>query len=323
MSLTLVLPVHNDAQNLRRVLQQAHRLGIFNRVVVSDDGSDEPVSRAAVCPPNAWLQGRFTILHSNTSKGAGHARNRALEHVETEHVLFFDSDDLLTPDLAALVRSLAGQHFDFCLFRHTDSRSIDLGGLGQMPFDEAHWRRAGVQVGALRQISQTQACALAETANYPWNKIYRTDFLKQNDIRCSETMVHNDIELHWMSFHHGRDILVSDRVGALHFVAPDEQRLTNRKGEERLAVFTPLDRIAVALGAEGTSERLLEAFLRFVSGLFDWIRNNIAPPLRERLDEATRDFLLTHVNEARFSKLSRTDPVLARHIVFQLERGRI
>lgn len=323
MSLTLVLPVRNDTQNLRRVLEQAHRLGVFNRVVVSDDGSDTPVSRAGICPPDAWSQDQLTIIRSDTGKGAGHARNRALEHVVTEHVLFFDSDDLLTPDLAALVRSLAGRQYDFCMFRHSDSRCINWGGLGQMPLDEAHWRRAAVQVGALRQITRTQASALAETTNYPWNKIYRTGFLREHDIRCSETMVHNDIELHWMSFHHGRDILVSDRVGAVHFVTSGGQRLTNRKGEERLAVFAPLERIALALGAEGASEPLFEAFVRFVSGLFDWIGNNITPSLWERLDVATREFLLRHVTEARFSKLSRTDPVLARHIVFQLERGRL
>ncbi|MEX5516741.1 glycosyltransferase family 2 protein [Pseudophaeobacter sp. 1A09344] len=323
MSLTLALPVHNDARNLRRVLAQAHKLGVFDKVVISDDGSDEPVSRTEVCPPDAWPQNCFTILRTETNKGAGHARNRALEHVTTEHVLFFDADDLLTPDLAALIKTLAGRQFDFCLFRHTDSRCIGWGILGQMPLDEAHWRRAKVQVGALSSINPTQAAALAETTNYPWNKIYRTDFLRENNIYCSETMVHNDIELHWMSFHHGRNILVSDRVGALHFVAPSGQRLTNRKGEERFAVFAPLGRIASALDTENASERLREPFLRFTSGLFDWIRGNIAPHLQKRFDAATRDFLLTYVDMARFSQLSQADPVLARHIVLQLERGRI
>jgi len=321
MMLTLAIPTHNDTMGLRRLLAQAAVLGVFDRVVVVDDASEPPVIREAVCPLGAWPAGCFVLLRLEKPMGAGYARNTALEHVETEHVLFFDADDLMTPDLAALVSGLSERHFDFCMFKHADSRRKEWGGLGQMPLDEAHWRRAGVQVGAINSIGAVQAAALAQTANYPWNKIYRTSFLQEHGIRCSETLVHNDLELHWMSFFHGRDILVSDRVGALHFVASSGQRLTNRKGEERLAVFDPLDRLATAF-RQGASRQLMDAFLHFVSGLFDWIRCNIAHDLRDRLDMAVRDFLLAHVDEERFAWLSRTDAVLARRIVFQMERGR-
>ena len=321
MTLTLAIPTHNDTGYLRRLLAQAHGLGVFDRVVLVDDASDAPVTRDEVCPPDAWPGEQLTILRQEECGGPGVARNRALEHVETDHVLFFDADDLLTPDLAALARVLRGRDFDFCLFRHADSRRTHWGGQGQMPLDEAHWRRAGVQVGELSVIGPAQAAALAETANYPWNKIYRTAFLRDHGIRCSETLVHEDVELHWMSFRHGHDILVSDRVGAVHFISPGGQRLTNRRGEERLAAFGPMNRLAAAL-AEGAPGRLADAYLHFVSGLFDWMRGNIAPDLLARLDAAVRDFLLAHVDEARFARLSRTDPVLARRIVFQMERGR-
>ncbi|MBR9650077.1 glycosyltransferase family 2 protein [Thalassovita aquimarina] len=321
MTLTLAIPTHNDTECLRRLLAQARDLSIFDRVVVVDDASDTPVTREEVCPDGAWPGDSLTILRHEACRGPGVARNRALEHVDTDHLLFFDADDQLTPDLAALAHRLRGREFDFCLFRHADSRRNHWGGQGQMPLDEAHWRRAGVQVGELGSVSPDQAAALAETANYPWNKIYRTGFLRKHGIRCSETLVHEDIELHWMSFRHGRDVLVSDRVGAFHFVAAGGQRLTNRRGEERLAVFGPLDRLFNTLAADAPG-KLADAFLRFVSGLFDWIRGNIDPGLLARFDGAARDFLLTHVDEPRFARITRTDPVLARRIVFQMERGR-
>jgi glycosyltransferase involved in cell wall biosynthesis len=294
-------------------------------VIIADDASDPPLDPEAL--RRIWRRDpdRLTLLRQETQRGAGAARNLALDHVTGSHVLFFDSDDMLTPELPWLLHDLKDRDFDFCLFRHHDSRVGLWGRSGQMPSDEAHWRDAGVAVGALSRIQPSQATRLAGIINYPWNKIYRNEFLQAHAIRCSQTPVHNDIEIHWLSFLHAKDILVSDRVAARHFVAAAGNRLTNRSGAERLSVFQPLERIATRLSGKVddiADHPLLAEFLRFASSLFDWIRGFLNTTLRAEFENRTRGFLLRHVPPATFARLAHADPVLALRINHQLARGK-
>jgi glycosyltransferase involved in cell wall biosynthesis len=107
MNLALVIPVWNDQGGLIRLLKQAQSLGIFDEIVVVDDGSDPVVE----VPELGAL--KVTVLRHDQPHGPGVARNRGLERVTSTHVLFFDSDDELTPALADLWHDLMDQHFDF------------------------------------------------------------------------------------------------------------------------------------------------------------------------------------------------------------------
>ena len=73
------------------------------RVVVVDDGSDDPETVAAL----AELDGDETIevIRQEVNRGPSAARNRALDALDTNYVLPIDADDKLLPD--ALERMLA------------------------------------------------------------------------------------------------------------------------------------------------------------------------------------------------------------------------
>ena len=317
MQPALIIPVWNDRSGVERLLKQARRLDCFSEVIIVDDASMQPLEEDRLC--RAWGEGHLRLFRQTSQQGAGAARNLALEHVSASHLMFFDSDDLLTPELVFLLRDLAGRDFDFCLFRHHDSRPGRWGRYGQMSSDDALWRLAGVATGALQKIDSGQATLLAGTINYPWNKIYRTDFLQKHDIRCAETPVHNDIPLHWLSFLHGRHILTSDRIAARHFVTRGGNRLTNRSGRERLSVFTPLRSVATATDGHP----LMTAFLRFACNLFDWIRGILDPAFRSEFQSEMRHFLQQIATPTLFAEIVQRDPVLARRITLQLALERM
>ena len=306
MTLTLAIPVWNDAEALVTLLHQATAMGCFDRVIVVDDGSDP-----AIDAENLPFE-RCLLLRHDSPKGAGAARNLALDHIETSHVLFFDSDDHLLPDVAALWRDLQDQPFDFCIAQHNDSQVLARGGWGQMEADNALWRLAGCASGALTRPSPAQAALLAETTNYPWNKIYRTAFLREHDIRFSEVPVHNDIAAHWLGFVHADRVLASDRKIATHFVRRGGDRLTNRRGSERLQVFSVFDDVAHGIAdVHSPKSDLMRAFLRFATDLINWIRGIIDAPLIGALDTAVADFVRRALPPEAFAWIVRADPVLA------------
>lgn len=310
MNLALVIPVRDDQARLDRLLRQASRAGIFEQVVICDDGSQVPVQVA----PEIGLGNRVTLLRHEHSQGPGIARNRALEAVHTSHMLYFDSDDCLTDEMSFLWQELEGETFDFCLFRHHDSRNDTWG---QMPTDNACWRKAGAGAAALFAPDRAGLLALAQTANYPWNKIYRTGFLRSHGVHCAEVPLHEDITLHWQSFLRAERILASDRVAAVHFVRDGGQRMTNQSGQDRLCVFEPLGTVADDLRDSGDTALTL-AFFHFTTGLIDWVRMVLDPLLRDIMDHRAGAFLRTHLSPEIFDRIARTDPVLALRLTLQM-----
>lgn len=297
--LALVIPVWNDAWGLARLLAQVRDGGLFAQVIVVDDGSDRPVQAADV-----------TLIRHATPQGAGPARNAGLAAVTAEHVLFFDADDALTDDLAPLLADLAGAgQFDLCLFDHADSRVLAEGRWGQTDWDLRIWAEAGCARGAMQEAVDLPL--LAQTTNYPWNKIYRTDFLRDNGIACGTTRLHEDMPLHWGGFVLAERALVSDRVCALHHVAEGAGRQTNLMGAERLEVFAALDPVARRVADAGPEWQA--AFVRYVIVLLDWVARRIAPGHLGALQQAERDWLSEAVLPW-LDEIAKTDSVTAQNL---------
>lgn len=319
MTLALAIPVRNDHAALARLLRQARQMEIFDQVVIVDDGSVPPID------PDGGRFGPWTlpvtVLRHETSTGPGMARNRALHRITTDHFVYMDSDDRFAPDFPRIWRAVAGQEFDLCLFRHHDSRQERIGRWGQMPQDETLWHHAGLDQARLARVGEPALIRLAETANYPWNKIYRTGFLRDHGLGCAQTLVHQDIPLHWGALLRAQKVLATAQVGVVHRVAESGARLTNRRGAERLEVFEVLRGVLADLMQERHRRDLVPAFLRFACGLFEWIRDQISPDLAPRYRTALRAFLVAHLSPALLDELARRDPVLGLRLILQMADG--
>ncbi|MCE6967239.1 glycosyltransferase family 2 protein [Cereibacter sphaeroides] len=340
MELSLVIPVWNDLPGLDRLLTQVATFDLFSEIIVADDASDVAPSPDTV-PSAAAFGDQIVWLRSDRQRGAGHARNMALDHIRGSHVIFFDSDDLFHKNfvqIAALAASEAASvencaheggrgSFDFLIFRHDDSRILDQGQTGTFASEEAHWRAIGAGGDAtgpeLVTLNRMQASRLCQLSAYPWNKIYRTAFLRDNDIRCTELMVHNDLELHWNSFVSADKIIACRLRGAVHFVAQDGCRLTNRRSAERLEVFVALKNVLTRIGNHAPEGRLgfLQPMVRFSWDLIDWIGQNIDVEHRAELDARAQRFFLQNLDRNRMTLLAHADPALATRIIRFIQRG--
>lgn len=324
LRLSLAIPVWNDAEGLRRLVQQAAELGVFHDVVIVDDASDVPVDLSADIPDGAF-PGGLTVLRVDAQRGAGHARNLALTQVCGTHVIFFDSDDLFGRDFPQIVAHAAEQVevFDFLIFRHDDSRRMGEGMPGgTFPTEEEHWRAIGAKATPAL-ITRGKAARLVRLSAYPWNKIYRTDFLREKNLRCTEIMVHNDLELHWTSFVTADRILVTTLIGAVHYVTDTGARLTNRRSRDRLEVFLALANVQARIGATVPSAGMyfLVPFARFVWNLLGWIQANLDPEHLPELGRRARKFFLYHMDGPRMTLVAHIDPALARRVVEFVSTG--
>ncbi len=314
MRLTLVIPVWNDPEGLKRLLTQTAAMNVFSQIIVSDDASDPPVSAAALGLPELSGDPRLLWLRSADQRGAGHARNIALPEVTGDHVIYFDSDDLFLPEFSTLAGELDGISFDFCIFRHVDSRMQAKGALTPLAPDDGEWRVAGAMTAVPSLLSRRGAGRLCRISAYPWNKIYRTGFLREAGIRCTEIPVHNDLELHWLSFLKADRILTSQRLCCTHYVQAQGQRLTNRSGEERIHVFRALEAVHVALEGNPRAVDFIEPFAEFYTRLFPWINDLLDPELRGPFAARTRAFLLRRMTVPMFTLIALRNPAVGAKI---------
>lgn len=298
---TLVIPVHNDSARLARLLEAAQNIG-FAQIIVIDDGSDVPVQADNV-----------TLIRHEAPLGPGPARNAGIKAATAPYLTFIDSDDLPTAELPLLLADLAEvPTFDICMFKHADSRFSNGDHWGQPDWDEALWQAAGLAIGTLAEAPRSTWPLLAQTANYPWNKVYRTAFLRDHTIHFAGTPVHEDITAHWLSFVHAGRILTSDRACVWHMIAAEEGRQTNRRGAERIAVF---DALAPVVAATVQPDMRI-ALVRFVLGLADWIRGTLDDTHRPAFEMALQHWLTVTI-ASWHSNIAAHDPALHARLTTQ------
>lgn len=99
--ITIVIPAYNRADTLARTLRSIGGQTVAPaRVILVDNGSTD--SSLRLMEEWASEQSRMEVLVLSESKrGACAARNRGLRHVDTEFVMFFDSDDEMRPSHVA------------------------------------------------------------------------------------------------------------------------------------------------------------------------------------------------------------------------------
>lgn len=91
LDVTLIIPAYNERQTIKRAVENAIASGLFQRVIVANDGSEDCTSKIA-------QEAGAYVVDLWPNKGKGEAMKRALQCVETPVVMFWDADLLDVTD---------------------------------------------------------------------------------------------------------------------------------------------------------------------------------------------------------------------------------
>ena len=131
--ITIVIPVYNRAHTIKRTLRSIDAQNVKpERVVVVDNGSTDD-SLEIVREWSRREHGFECVIAEESRRGACATRNRGLESVETEFVMFFDSDDEMTPSHVADFSRAISRHPDIDIFGRTVS-VVDIAGRRQKAY---------------------------------------------------------------------------------------------------------------------------------------------------------------------------------------------
>ncbi len=170
--ISIIIPVYNAEKYLHRCFESILNNKYSNlEIIPVNDGSKDNSQKILDEYKEKYPDIFFPILQEN--QGIGMARNNALEKVTGEYVMFIDNDDFIDNDyIYSHVKELENDDYDMILSGY--KRVTDTSTQFSVHFDKEYpWSR---------YISIA-----------PWGRLYKTKFLKDNDIKFLKTPIGEDI----------------------------------------------------------------------------------------------------------------------------------
>lgn len=198
--LSIIIPTYNlelwlPERCITSILEQQVSPGDYEIIVV-DDGSDvspQPLTES-FGKPNIYF-------YQQQHKKQGAARNLGMEHARGEYILFIDADDYLFPDtLHHCIQKIKETGTDMLsfLFRKTYCREIETAGTETVSY-------SSVMSGAEYMYTHN-------TSGSPCLYIFRKDICRDNHIKFTENIFHEDEEFTTKLYFFARKILAGNQV---------------------------------------------------------------------------------------------------------------
>lgn len=183
---TVVVPSYNTEKQIEKCLDTicAQTLKDIEIIVVDDGSTDGTVS---IAEEYAKKDNRISVI-KNQHENAGAARNAGLDKSEGEYIVFWDSDDFFAVSaLEKLYKKCKAEDADICICDafHVDDKS------GKRVLGNKNNYQYLVNGNTYnRKINPDYILNI--TTNVPWNKMFRTGFIKNQGIRFQSIERAND-----------------------------------------------------------------------------------------------------------------------------------
>lgn len=177
---SVVVPVFNTGAYLSRciesLLAQTYR---FIELIFVDDGSTD--DSPAVLEHYRALDERVVVLRQKNA-GPGAARNAGMDRARGDYLYFFDADDFCEETLIETVMErLIETDADMAVFPFKEYSQ--LAGVAQRPM----WGLLGDKFSSdVFSWRDNPDWIFEAFQNYPWNKIAKASFVRENAIRYQE-----------------------------------------------------------------------------------------------------------------------------------------
>jgi len=276
--ITVIIPVYNASGYIEKTLNSIFNGNKSNiQVIAIDDASID--NSLSILKSYEAINKNIKVLSLEKNHGAGYARNLAINHASGDYMIFFDADDVLYPNaIDRLLNIVKQKQCDLAIYRYHLIKNKKQEKM--RVYDLSIWNRiAGCQ--PVIEIFLKDYPGLLRLVNYPWNKIYNTEFIKMNQIRFSETAVHNDILAHWMSLMLSKSIVFINDYFCGHRIFNHRKQITNINDERRLDIFKVFDDVERFFCIEKNLKKTYyEEFLFFKEELCVWAMTRINNKLK-------------------------------------------
>lgn len=235
VKISVVLPVYNVADYLRKCLDSLvnQTFKDFEVICVNDGSTDLSLS---ILDGYALTDSRFKIVNQE-NQGLSGARNTGIEHVQGEYVLFVDSDDWLEENaLKELYNHVKVFNSDISMFKFKNYYE-DTSEFSEGPFTNLECIDPSFFTGNFSYYDVLDI--IFKISHAPFNKLYKTSFLKDIDAKFLHGSYYEDLEFFYKVFLKAKKVSVLPEF--LYFYRIRDNSISTTGDEGSFDIFNILD----------------------------------------------------------------------------------
>ncbi len=205
--ISVIVPVYNSEKFLKKCLDSIRFQTYLNlEIICVDDGSTD--NSLDILKEYSKIDKRFVILNKNKNEGVSIARNLGISIATGDFISFIDSDDWILLDLYQTFVDSVKPETDIFMFNAESyiARKNDI--VPKVFFEMSDWKQKNkmdsfTYLDCKRPFSRNlSAC----------NRIYKTSFLKGNNIYFPEKLKYEDSFFSTKSFLHAKSIIINPNI---------------------------------------------------------------------------------------------------------------
>ena len=226
---SIIMPIHNRSEYVKEALESVFQQTMTDfEIICVDDGSDE-AEVIELLQEYAGEHSNMQLITLPESRGAGNARNVGFEKADGEFVMFLDSDDIFLPHMLEKLHGVAiNENADITFTCFNEFEEVD----GEKVIDPVMYGTSKI-----RTLARDRELFIQDMIKEPWSKLYRTDFLREKNIKFQSLSSCNDVAF----------TVLANLSTERYAFAVDEPLILYRLGNNRIsAKRNPMNAYAVA-----------------------------------------------------------------------------
>ena len=270
LKISVIIPAYNAENYIEECLNSIlEENKISMEVICVDDGSTDRT--LSILREYEEKDDRLRVI-TQKNAGAGAARNNGLKFARGEYLAFLDADDFFDPGMLRLAYEQAHlDNSDIVVFR--SSEFIDSTG-------EYREIDCGIREDLLPEKrpfagSEIQKNIFEAFIGWPWDKLFRAEFIRETQLRFQEQRTTNDALFVFMAIVKAERISTMDEVLAYHRRLGDGQSLSVSREKSWDCFYKALIAMKEQLIAWDLFERYEQDFVNYALHFSLWNVNTI------------------------------------------------
>lgn len=222
---SFVMPVYNVEEHLKNAVDSVLSQDYNNfEIILVDDAS--PDNCPGICDEYAAKYENVRCVHHSHNQGLSAARNTGLSYVSGDYVTFMDSDDYIDSDLLKKTNASLQENFADCVIfgmreEYFNKENV-LSKVYELKYGEE--KRIFNQTDVRKEIIHLEEKTFL---GYAWNKFYKTDIIKENNLLFENVTLIEDIVFN-LRFVDNISSLNILNIAPYHYMKRIDGSLTNK-----------------------------------------------------------------------------------------------
>ena len=283
VKISIVLPVYNVATYLRKCLDSLvnQTFEDFEVICVNDGSTDLSLG---ILEGYSLTDSRFKII-TQENQGLSGARNTGIQHVQGDYILFVDSDDWLEETaLEQLYEHVEGFNSDITMFKfkYYNENSSDFS---EGPFTNLEVIDPSFFTGNFYYMDVLDI--IFKISHAPFNKLYKTSFLKDMDAQFSYGSYYEDLEFFYKVFLKAKKVSVLPEY--LYFYRIRDESISTSGDEGSFDIFNVLETTKQNLIDNDIYDRVKDEWLMFIIVNLKYVYLRLKDNLKDQFIQEMKD----------------------------------